>query len=194
MADKKYVLRILALALVFGFLVAGCNDGVTWKNVTEVSQVTGTWKVSFITEDVAGKDLDPDYRGLDVALKQVAESTITVSTDELKVVNKTTSTYSGDDLVMNWKFDDTAYVYRTLWDEIRVTAVSEFGGDYTETEFSDDSNPNDTLSIKVDNASHVITWTDTYITPSPTVSTFNGAFVSSDGKMLGFGGFVYIKQ
>jgi hypothetical protein len=53
MADKKYVLRILALALVFGFLVAGCDNAVgTWKNVTDLNQIKGTWKASYTSTGV----------------------------------------------------------------------------------------------------------------------------------------------
>jgi len=46
MADKKFVLRILALALVFGLFVVGCDTGGTWKQVTDMKQVTGTWKAT----------------------------------------------------------------------------------------------------------------------------------------------------
>jgi len=58
MAEKKIVLRILALALVFGLFVVGCNDGGTWKNVTSLADVTGTWKASILTEG--------DYDGVQI--------------------------------------------------------------------------------------------------------------------------------
>jgi hypothetical protein len=75
------VLRILALALVFGFLVAGCDNGGTWTNVTDLTKVAGTWKTSYKTEGAAygGVQMNDfygihDYEdGYEVALEDIDE-------------------------------------------------------------------------------------------------------------------------
>jgi len=61
MADKKIVLRILAVALVFGLFVS-CSDGGTWKQVASLSDVVGTWKATVTAEDdYAGVPLNGVY-------------------------------------------------------------------------------------------------------------------------------------
>jgi hypothetical protein len=174
MADKKYVLRILALALVFGFLVAGCNDGITWKNVTEMSQVKGIWK-AVLSSEVEGGDIDPAYEDVDVVQKTVVEITVTVDTDA-KLVFKSTATYSGDDLSLeHFYYDDVDSKWRTPWDEIRAGIF----GDYSTTSIGDSDN-----GVKADNATHVITTNMNTGDVAVTAADFATALVSSDGNMV----------
>ena len=51
MVSKKFLPGILVIALVFGMMAVGCDNGTkdseTWSNVTGMNQLNGTWKGSY---------------------------------------------------------------------------------------------------------------------------------------------------
>jgi len=125
MADKKVVLRILAVALVFGLFVVGCNtDVATWKNVTDLNDVAGTWKASYSKEY--------DFKGLDLAtfIGQIEQETATVLVpvedgDEYFLVEMELPIFDED--------GDPVFVEYTALDDVTVKEVGTITEKYTAT-------------------------------------------------------------
>ena len=48
MTNRKFWLGMAVMALVFGFVLTGCpTEGEAWSDVTDLSQLNGTWKGSY---------------------------------------------------------------------------------------------------------------------------------------------------
>ena len=71
MANKKNWSGILVVALVFGMMIVGCDNGTTdgdggssdvWSDVTSLSQLNGTWKApSTATINMEGTKVTANY-------------------------------------------------------------------------------------------------------------------------------------
>jgi len=192
---KKFVLRILVLALVFGAFVAGCStDGGVWTPVTKIDQVTGTWKLTNFDSD--------DFGRYFISSEEVEEITMVVDSTNTTTTSKTTTTYYGNhgfygdkgfDVIVNQNYnnDDPP---RTWWETRRFNAVRSVDvtiTDWNKTDASVGTDPN-ISTVKVDNANHVITLTEKTQVPT-NIATFAGALISADGKTLVLGGKVYVK-
>jgi hypothetical protein len=101
MVNKRFWLGMLAMALVFGMTVVGCDNGSTsdidtWSDVTSLSQLNGTWKGSYThTQTEEG-----------ITAKIVMEITMTInaSTETGSVSMKVTMTFSGSNINIYWPF------------------------------------------------------------------------------------------
>jgi hypothetical protein len=102
MTKKKIWLGILALALVFGMTVVGCDNGSTgggdtWSDVTSLTQLNGTWKGSFTqTQTTEG-----------ITTRVTMEMTMTITatnatTGTMSGTQKMTMTFSGNGINQIW--------------------------------------------------------------------------------------------
>jgi hypothetical protein len=101
MANKKFWLGMLVIALVFGMAVVGCDNGTTggesdtWSNVTNFSQVNGTWKAqSSASVREQGITVTFKYNNYTITLNATAK-TMSFSGSE-------TVTYSGGNISSYW--------------------------------------------------------------------------------------------
>ena len=106
MANKKFWLGILALVLVFGMTVVGCDNdpsGDTWSNVISFSQVNGSWKAPSTTNG--------NIMGIKVTISSTNYIiTFNASTKTMSASGTRTETYSGGSI-------------DTLWPSIKATAL-----------------------------------------------------------------------
>jgi hypothetical protein len=99
MSKKLFLSAMLAMVLVFGMAVIGCDndpkdEGDTWSNVTSLNQVNGTWKGSYTdTQTQEG-----------ITVRTVAEITMTVNASAGTASGsvKMTMTFSGGSINTYW--------------------------------------------------------------------------------------------
>jgi len=154
MANKKILVGILVTVLVFGLALAGCDNGTTsgpggtggesdtWTNVTDWSQVHGTWKASHTTPvitDLEGIKLTVTYTNYTITFNATAK-TATLS-------GTVTETFSGekDKIDKLWSQD-----FKTGLEDV---LKQQFGGTASVVTFNDKNHSvtiilnNSTLSI-----------------------------------------------
>jgi hypothetical protein len=99
MANKKFLMAILVMTLVFGMALVGCGSGTeeedTWTDVTSLSQLNGTWKGPLTGE--------AEYGG-GITMKFVGEYTYTIDAgaETLSISAKGTWTFSGSNIDSRW--------------------------------------------------------------------------------------------
>ncbi|MDR0557904.1 MAG: hypothetical protein LBG43_08595 [Treponema sp.] len=62
--NKLFILGMLALSLMIGLILAGCDDGGapdTWSDVTSLEQLHGTWKGSYSEAMPIGEMIGSDF-------------------------------------------------------------------------------------------------------------------------------------
>jgi hypothetical protein len=100
MANKRFLMVVLVMTLVFGMGLVSCGDNDsgedTWLAVTSLAQINGTWKGPF-SETQVGEGL---------TVKLVGDMTITInaSARTLSGSVKYTATYSGGDIDLYWPY------------------------------------------------------------------------------------------
>jgi hypothetical protein len=104
MADKKFFVGMLVIALVFGMVITGCDSdgGDTWSNVTSLSQVNGTWKGTITDTTVESG----------ITIKMVGDVTITINANSGTMSGKiiATITFSGKDIDSIWPALKAEYI------------------------------------------------------------------------------------
>jgi len=98
MVNKKLFAGILVMALVFGFTAVGCSDDPkesdqnTWKDVTSIDQLNGTWKGSYSESE--------NEEGITMTL--LLDMTYTFNSGTMTGTNKSTMTFSGTNINDYW--------------------------------------------------------------------------------------------
>ena len=98
MEKKKLGLRILVMVLVFGMTVVGCDNNPeddTWRNVTSLSQVNGTWNGSFTYTEA-------DEDGITIRSTIEISMTINSSAGTVSGFTITSVTFSGSNIITYW--------------------------------------------------------------------------------------------
>ena len=165
MAKKKIWLVILAIVLVFGMAVVGCDDGSddgtksdgggvtdTWTNITSLIQLNGTWK---------GPYTDTQPYGEGITMKDVREITITITAANANTgtwtrSEKCTITFSGGNI-------------NTAWPTIKEDYRSREDGVYT-------------TGMTFNDSTHTVSFTSPPLAPSPTtLSEYSNQQINQNG-------------
>jgi hypothetical protein len=99
MVNKRFWLGMLAMVLVFGMTVVGCDNGSTgavdtWSDVTSLSQLNGTWKGSYTDTQT--------QEGITVKTVMDITMTINASAGIASGSMKMTMTFSGSNINIYW--------------------------------------------------------------------------------------------
>ncbi|MCL2805099.1 MAG: hypothetical protein FWD26_04085 [Treponema sp.] len=121
MKNKRFLAGFLGLILVFGLLAFGCDDGTDediWSDVTEFSQVHGTWKVTSTTS------LTLEFITMTA---NYSNYTMTFDADEetVSVSGSTVTTFSGDLIPILWPSLKLIFENMELEEGVTVTINDE---------------------------------------------------------------------
>ena len=165
MADKNFLAGILVIALAFGFVVVGCENGTTdsgngggdsWSSVTSLSQLNGTWKGSYSTTMSAKAYFDytdSDWQqsgintfGNDMKITETTEATYTINANAKTRSGsaKQTVIFSGGKIA-------------TVWATIIKPALSQLSDPDLTVTFNDTQH---SVTIQINSPSFQITESD----------------------------------
>jgi len=142
MKNRMFVLGMLVVALAFGMMVVGCDDGSTggseadtWTDVTSLTQLNGTWKgTSTWSNTLNGGYNNVGAEFNNITLKGVGEITLTInaSAGTMSYTEKATETFSGGNISEIWDKVKAKWLY---WlDESQYTVNDKtYSLTYTET-------------------------------------------------------------
>jgi len=158
MLNKKFCLLMLVMTLVFGMMIAGCDDSGggekdTWTVVTSMKQLNGRWRGGYSEEKT----------NEGITSKTDAEALITITaiddkTGKLSGTIKTTITFSGNGINEAWPF---------LKNMLTETSEEEEG-----------------IILFFNDAQHSMTATQTYTDDTIILSDMKGAQINQDGTKL----------
>ena len=122
--QKKSFWVILALTLVLGLALIGCNNGTTntWSVITNINQLDGTWTFT-LTESTTLQQEFGEYWDADLQAF-FGNITITASITMTFTINATTKVAS-ETMTMTLTFSGGNIATQSVWDEIK----DEFGED-----------------------------------------------------------------
>jgi len=186
MTNKKFLLGMLAIALVFGMTFIGCDDGTTEEGNPFIGEFSGTFKLKNATEDVEATMTFTDTTWTLTAgatnqegtytRGKLSSATLFINTDEGNV-NSATCLLAIDALTLNFnsnidKYSGSSGTFKRIKDPPKGILVGTWNG---------------TLSKGPDTKSDVtITFTDTDTkwsltigTTPPSTPTLSGIYTKS---------------
>jgi len=134
----------LVIALVWGITIAGCDNGSTsskrdtWSDVTDISQMDGTWKGTYSQKDIPVMDfitqmgliMDPmiQFMLVDMKVTTDADITITINAREKTQATSvtTTATFSGQYIDLFWMaLQQNADILESLAEEGIIVTLND---------------------------------------------------------------------